>query len=241
MPSSLDHLRSGDGEPNFQAETMAESLGYGFLKKYFDRRNARRDARSGLPAYSKEPVPTPTVEKLFAEFVTLVAAERERWNREAASLRREAAKLTANIKDLGNDADRAQNRLDSGQTTTTNEVGDNDLATWRLRAAFRAEWKALEDTRRRLASAQARLEQCNADISSRYNQHLDRQNQIVGHVWLRITTYRTELIRAHPHGDRLSVVLKWGPAELAHALERSRKLEEQLIKPREAIEPPEKD
>lgn len=242
--SSVDYIRSGDGEPDPAAETMTDSLNYGSLKKWFDRWKARRDARSGLPAYSKQPIPTPTVEELFAEFVKLIGAEQERWDQQAAPLRRKEARLTANIRNIKEDLDRIQARLDSWQNTTTYDEGDDSLAAWRRRSAFRAKKRTLEETRQRLAYAQALLEQFTADIASRHNQHLDRQKQIVGHIWLRIANYRAELIRAHPHGDRLSTVIQWGPIELARALDGSNELEQKLIelgKPRPAIESSEKD
>lgn len=245
MTSTLERMRNGDSEPDPQDETISDSLKYGFFKKLLDRWRARQDARKGLPAYSKQPVHTPAVEAFFAKFLTLFGSERERWNKKSASLRREEAKLTDNIRTFQEDLDRAQRRLDRWQSTTSRELfGADPLDTWRLRSAFRADETALEETRRRLAQAQAKLEQFTADIASLYNQHLDRQKQIVGHIWLRIANYRAELIRAHPHGDRLSTVIKWGPIELAHALDGTNELEQKLIelsKPRPAIEPPEKN
>lgn len=251
MSAFLDHVRNGDGEPNLQAETMAESLEtmvesleYGRLKQRSDRRNARRDARRGLPVYAKQPAPTPTVRRLFAEYVQLVAAERLLWDQEAAPLRGKVATLDADIKAIKEDLARAQQRFDITQKTTTNGVGDDGLTAWRRKTALEAEWNAREEKHRRLASAQAKLQERKADIESCYNQHLDRQNQIVGHIWLRIETYLAELIRVHPDGNRLNAVIEWGPAGLASTLEQLTGLDEQLIKrdqPRKAIEPPERD
>lgn len=135
---------------------MAESMEYGLLKRWVDRRDARRDARSGLPVYAKQPAPTPTVRRLLAECAKLVATERQLWDQKAAPLRRKVAGLDAEIEAIKDELTRAKQRFDIAHKTATDGVGDDELIAWRRKTA-------LEEKHQRLNSAQAQLQQYNAD------------------------------------------------------------------------------
>ncbi|MGH3823940.1 MAG: hypothetical protein ACRDRA_14080 [Pseudonocardiaceae bacterium] len=247
MSSFLNHIRNGEGElPDSPDETMAELPEYGLWKQVSDRWNARRDARKGLPVRSKEPEPTQTVKKLFFEFLTLVAAEQERWDQETTPDQQKVAELTRKIKTTKDNLDKDQELLDGWQQMTTNGASGDKLAACRRRDTLRRKdkWDPLTATRRRLGDYQAELEELNAKIASCDKKRLERQKQIAGYSCLRIATYCSELLRIHPHGDRLSTTIKWGLTELASVLERSRELEKLLIKIEEIYmdtEPPEKN
>lgn len=213
MSAFLDNDRNGDGKSTTRADTIAdellelqELLEYGLFKRLSDRRAARRDARSGLPQYEKEPAPTSTVKELLAKHKTLVATERKLSDQQAAPRRRKLARLEADIKTAEDDLARAEQQFNSTSQATTNGAYGSDMAAQKRRRG-----RGLEKKRQQLASTQADRKQLDADIASCDKQHLERHDQIVGYTWLRIETYKAELIRVHPHGVRLNAVINWDP------------------------------
>lgn len=226
---------NSDGEPpDPPDETIDEYLEYSFLKKQSDRWQARQDARKGIPACSRKPKPTPTIKYLFNEFMKLVAEEQERWNRQAAPLRQQAAQLNSKIKDAEEGLEEAQKLRDNRPDATTVGVSNNKLEDWRQKDEIRRpdKWDPLTRLKRQLANYRTEQEELDEKIEELEEQCMKRQEQAAGYSLLRIETYCAELIRRHPYGRRLSMRIEWGLTELASTLERSNELKEILIKTR---------
>jgi len=241
MPVFPDHFRNGNDRSIPRSDMSAKPLRYGRLRRFLDRRKARRDGRNGLPVCEEQLKATPTVRGMVAEFARQASVERELRNRDTAPLRRELAGLTAEIEAIESALTSRQEQLNGAQQPITNSLVDKDVAVWRQQHALRE----LDSARWRLVDKRVQRKKLEADIASRHQQYLDRCNQLAAHTWDRIETYWDSLVQVHLDGEALNQMInKWGPAELSGPLQRLGELEKQIImidQSRQAIGPLESD
>ena len=194
----------------------------GVLAHWRDRRQARADARAGLPSTEPgRPRGTPTLEEYHQEFLARVHRERLRLDRDAAPLHQTRAALAVRLPATEDALARARASLDAipvlldAEALAVRRGGEartaDDIVAARRAREHEARRRPLVDEAARLHAqlTAMRAEDARLDTAIRAGElaGATRVRRLHAQVMRRVSAYERHLVRRHPAGDRIGPAL----------------------------------